>query len=111
MVNYTIAALFLLFAGWQYNDPDPHIWFPLYSIVAICFIIKNIRKQVLYLILIPYIIFACTYIPDFIDWIKNDMPTITGSMKASNPEVEFMREFFGLILCTIALIYRSKKIS
>lgn len=26
--------IFLLFAGWQYNDPDPILWIPIYLIAA-----------------------------------------------------------------------------
>jgi hypothetical protein len=26
--------IFILFAGWQYNDPDPILWIPIYLIAA-----------------------------------------------------------------------------
>ncbi|MFC0184041.1 Transmembrane family 220, helix [Pseudarcicella hirudinis] len=28
------VPIFLLFAGWQYNDPDPVLWIPIYLIAA-----------------------------------------------------------------------------
>jgi hypothetical protein len=31
------ALIFLLFAGWQYNDPDPILWIPVYLVpVYVC---------------------------------------------------------------------------
>jgi general stress protein CsbA len=31
------ALIFLLFAGWQYNDPDPVLWIPVYLVpVYVC---------------------------------------------------------------------------
>jgi Transmembrane family 220, helix len=28
------TLIFILFAGWQYNDPDPMLWIPIYLIAA-----------------------------------------------------------------------------
>lgn len=108
-MNYFIAAIFLLFAALQYNDPDPFIWIPLYAIVGIVFIAKSFTKNLLYVIIASYVFYMLTYIPDFLQWVKDGTPTITSSMKAGNPEVELMREFFGLFLCIGALWYRTRR--
>lgn len=31
-----LMLIFLLFAGWQYNDPDPLLWIPIYLIAVYC---------------------------------------------------------------------------
>jgi hypothetical protein len=108
-VNYLIATLFFLFAALQYNDPDPFIWIPLYAIIGLVFMIKSFTKNILLIIMALYMFYMLTYIPDFLQWVKDGAPTITSSMKASNPEVELMREFFGIILCIGALWYRTRR--
>ena len=32
--NILFSLLFLIFAGLQYNDPDPYIWIPIYLYAA-----------------------------------------------------------------------------
>jgi hypothetical protein len=38
-------------------------------------------------------------------WITSGTPSIIEEMKATTPYIETAREFFGLILCIIALVY------
>jgi Transmembrane family 220, helix len=109
--NYIISTIFILFGLVQYNDPDWYIWMPAYFIVAVFFIKPDIAKKeaILLLPLIGFTLWAMSYIPQFVFWIKNGTPTITGTMKAENPEVELMREYFGLIICILGLLYIRRK--
>jgi len=51
-------------------------------------------------------IWLVTYFPSFINWIQDDMPSITGSMKAETPYIEHVREFGGLFISFITtLVY------
>jgi hypothetical protein len=43
--------------------------------------------------------------PAFAQWISNGMPSIVDEMQASSPHIEYVREFLGLILCLIVLIF------
>lgn len=107
-ISYIIAAIFLLFAAVQYNDPDWYLWIPVYLIIVILTILsmgKKLPTKVLYAILIVYLIWFISMVPNFTHWLKNDMPDITGTMKASNPEIELMREFFGVLICIAALVW------
>ena len=37
-LSITFGLLFILFAAFQYNDPDPEVWIPIYALAAIaCF--------------------------------------------------------------------------
>ncbi|NND34871.1 MAG: hypothetical protein HKN76_19955 [Saprospiraceae bacterium] len=90
--------IFALFAYWQLNDPDPFLWIPIYlgvSIIVLLFIMK---------IYLPYLPLICALgclvgllllSPEFVKWIGEGMPTITGQMKAESPHVELVREFLG----------------
>ena len=44
-----------------------------------------------------------SYYPEVISWIQNGTPSIASSMQAELPFIEFIREFFGLGICALAL--------
>jgi len=104
-VHLGIMFLFLLFAYWQMNDPDPLMWILLYVAVAFCAVQHFAGKSSS---LVPIAgLAACFFgilllIPDFISWLRMGMPTITGSMKAEAPHIELVREFFGFFLAGLA---------
>ncbi len=114
MIHKVISAIYILCAAVQYNDPDFYIWIPVYVIPAVVAISYDRGRRDSKLILIlcgVYIISMLWYIPDVISWITNGLPTITGSMHAESPFIEFVREFFGLGICLIGLIWYYKKSS
>jgi len=106
-----IGILFIVFAIVQYNDPDPWLWIILYSIVgltSIASVFKSIPKP-LYLIMILALVAATAYyIPLMMDWVSSGMPSIVGEMKASTPHIEWMREFLGLVLCLIVMVWLNR---
>ncbi|HMQ47916.1 MAG TPA: transmembrane 220 family protein [Saprospiraceae bacterium] len=107
-----MAALFLLFAVVQFNDPDPFLWAALYTFVAVqCALAawgKYYRKVLLGGLLIC-LIWLATLVPAFINWIKMGMPTIVNSMKAEAPHIELTREFLGLVIGGLTLLFFFKK--
>ena len=108
MLHKVIAALFVLFAAMQYNDPDFYIWVPIYLIIAIVAVLYDGGKyhiRILQFLLFLYILGMISYYPDVISWIKEGTPSITGSMQAESPFIEFIREFFGLGICALVLGY------
>ena len=108
MLHKILAGIFILFAAWQYNDPDFYIWIPIYLIVAIVIILFDRRKsnlRVLQILLGLYILGMISYYPDVISWIQNGTPSIANSMQAESPFIEFIREFFGLGICALVLGY------
>lgn len=114
VTEIVIAVLFALFAVVQLNDVDPWLWVAIYGVVAILAVLAATGRSYKYVYLAGIaicLIWIATLIPDFINWIQMGMPTITGSMKATEPHVELTREFFGLLLSAIALgvlYYRAK---
>ena len=111
-MDKALAALFGLFAFFQYNDPDWYIWIPIYLVVttvALAYDFGWRNKSLVLLVCILYTVGMLSYMPEVISWINNGTPTITGSMQAESPFIEFVREFFGLLICLITLVYFARK--
>lgn len=108
-LHILVILVFLLFAYWQLNDPDPVRWISIYLGVAISAALAMARRYFPIIPLIGCIVCLAGLIylsPDFISWIKEGMPTITGQMKAESPHVELVREFLGFLIAgTGYLIY------
>ena len=110
-----IGILFLVFAAVQYNDPDPWIWILAYAVVGgICLwdVQYSISKPIIFGLTILFAIATAWYIPLLMNWFEEGMPSIIGEMKAATPHIEWMREFLGLLLCTLTLFWiaRSKSV-
>ena len=116
MKHILISVLFIVFAAVQWNDPDAHIWIPVYLVVAIVAFLgfrgRYYSKPYLALSAI-LVLWMATYLPHIYDWVIGGMPNIAGSMKAESPFIELTREFFGLLICFAAIWYyyiQSKKV-
>jgi len=109
IIHLIVSILFVIFGLVQYNDPDFFIWIPIYLVVAFV-AFAEYRKMwfpvITLVVVIMLGIWVVTYIPSFIDWIKDGTPSITSSMKAETPYVELVREFGGLLISFLTtLIY------
>ncbi len=108
-IHLATSILFLIFGTLQYNDPDFFIWIPIYLFVSfITFAAyKGLRFPIITLVvLVMLAVWLATYLPSFINWVQDGMPSVTGSMKAENPYIENVREFGGLLISFITtLIY------
>jgi hypothetical protein len=101
-----LAALFVLFAFVQLNDADPWPWFALYMLVAALLVASALgyyRAWAIYAGLAVIAIWMVSILPEFIRWVRMGMPSITGKMKATEPHIEYAREFLGLLLSGITL--------
>ena len=118
--NLSFVFIFILFAGLQYNDPDPYIWMPIYLYAALfCYLAfrgKFYPKWYwagigVYLAYAVYLFFTKDGI---VDWVsEHHAESITESMKATKPWIEETREFFGLVIVMAVLgadlIYAARK--
>ena len=112
MIHKIVAALYILCAAVQYNDPDFYIWIPLYivpAMIALAYDKGWRNSNILLTFVVIYIIGMLMYTPELISWIRNGSPTITGTMQAESPFIEFVREFFGLGLCLIGMLWYYRK--
>jgi hypothetical protein len=110
IVNIIFCISFILFAYVNLNDKDSWLWVPIYMIGAICCGLAAFNKffPVIYIIAISfYLVYAIQlfFARDGVrDWIvKYKSPNIAESMKATKPYIEKTREFFGLLIVSMAL--------
>jgi hypothetical protein len=109
-LNIFFCVLFIIFAGLQYNDPDPHIWIPIYLYASIlCYLAskKRIIPVAYIFALTVFSIYAIYLFFDktgVIDWATDHQAeNIAQTMKATKPWIEETREFFGLMILIIVL--------
>ena len=109
ILNLCLAVLFTVFACLQYNDPDPWRWALMYGFVAgICAFAAFGRqnKHLMGLGIVACLVWMAVWLPDFLNWISIGRPDIAEQMKAETPSIEFAREFFGLLLCLLVLVWQ-----
>ena len=119
ILNIVFTILFIIFAGLQYNDPDPFIWIPIYLYAAfLCWrASKGIHHRSLYIIGIAlYAIYGLYLFFDkngVLSWASDHASeSLVRTMKAEEPWIEETREFGGLVILIIALslnLLNSKK--
>ncbi|MBR9919650.1 MAG: hypothetical protein GYB31_02355 [Bacteroidetes bacterium] len=100
--------LFLLFAMVQWNDPDPVLWVGFYlfvSIVCGLFVFGKPIKGPVLIGLIVSLLWMGNTLSGFLDWVRSGQHSIIEQMKADSPEIEVAREFFGLCLAFLCLLY------
>ena len=109
--NIVSGILFIVFAGLQYNDPDPYIWIPIYLYAAILCLLAASKRYYPRLMLagvtvyVLYAVYLFFTKDGVMDWLtQHDAENIAGQMKASTPWIEDTREFFGLCLVTFAML-------
>ena len=108
ILNTVIGLIFLLFAYVQLNDPNPLFWVLIYSYIGVLVLIQMfypVNKYFFLAGIVVCFIVLGTILPEFIAWIKMGAPTITGSMKAEAPHIEYTREFLGILLSAGTLLY------
>ena len=109
VINWILCAIFLLFALVQLNDPDPVIWFVTYFIVSLFAVLSNylrIPKLYYYLAIAGLVLFSFFHISYFADWVlTGNKGELFGEMVYEKPYIEGAREFLGLVLALIAMIY------
>jgi len=110
--NLFLCLLFLLFAYFQWNDPDPYGWIAMYLSVAVICGMAAFNKFYLpfiMLVLIVSMLWGLSLLPDFINWIRMGGESIVQEMKAEKPHVELTREFLGLIIIVATIYYQYKR--
>ena len=109
--NILFCFIFIIFAGLQYNDPDPYVWMPIYLYGAVlCGLAANNKffPAAYWTGIIVYGIYAGYKFFDengVLDWIRlHHAQNIAETMKAEAPWVEETREFFGLVILIVVLL-------
>jgi hypothetical protein len=94
------CLLFMLFAYWQINDPDPEWWVPAYiggAMVCGLAAANRFPLQIIAALAVAYLICSFFFWPqEIFGWVSQEMEQKDLTMKT--PEMEINREFFGLLL-------------
>ena len=113
-----IAAIFLLFAAVQVNDPDWLYWMTIYlAVMSVAFaaIMDRFYPKWTLLTIGAVIISAIQVFPSFLDWLGSDDKAMLFDefAKMQFPYVEETREFIGLLiaLASLLLIYLRRPIA
>lgn len=99
------TLVFILFAGWQYNDPDPILWIPIYGVSAYvswqCYRGK-VNQELLLVLLILAVTAAINSWQQMTAWEG----VITDSIAMKTVNQELARESLGLGICAaVFLLY------
>ena len=110
-MKWILAGMFTLFAIVQWNDPDPLVWMSLYEGIAVLLVVsifKPISSWIYWTLFIVVFIWIISLLPEFIEWVRMGMPSITASMKAEEPFIEYTREFLGLFIVLLTVFYMKR---
>ncbi|MDA9107230.1 transmembrane 220 family protein [Flavobacteriaceae bacterium] len=110
--NLILFILFVIFAILQLNDPDGKLWFSIYFIVSlICLYntFKPVPKSILILSIIALMSYSAFHFSLFIDYLNTEnKEEIFGEMVYDKPYLEGTREFIGLLLAALVIMYQIK---
>jgi len=110
VINFILALLFLVFAFVQVNDPDPLLWILIYGNMAVQCVLAMFRMQYKIWIIISgvfYLVYAAILLPGAMEWFHSpDKALLFDDLaKMQNLYIEETREFLGLMICVIVLVY------
>ena len=117
VLNFIIAALFLLFAFVQVNDPDPILWIIIYGAMAVLAVLAMFNiypRTIIIILLVVFIGYSLVYLPGVGEWLsqENKLDLFDDVAKMNHMYIEEAREFLGLWMCILVLIFyfiRSRK--
>lgn len=99
------SLFFLLFAYWQFNDPDPEVWVTMYLISALMCALAVFNRFYLPLLIsaaIAAFIGGFYLFPASVrDWVLQEWQQADLSMKT--PDMEVARESFGLFIISVII--------
>jgi hypothetical protein len=118
VLNFILAALFLLFAFVQVNDPDPILWIIIYGAMAVLAVLAMFNiypRTIIIILLVVFVGYSLFYLPGVREWLsqQNKLDLFDDVAKMNHMYIEEAREFLGLWLCILVLIFyfiRSRKI-
>jgi hypothetical protein len=110
ILNFILGIMFLSFAFLQLNDPDPVIWILIYGVMSVYCMMAMFRfypQKFLIGTLAIYVLYSLLFVKGVIAWLKSDNPSelFDEVMKMRHWYIEESREFLGLMICMIVLIF------
>ena len=106
-VRMKIAAIvfglvFLLFSYFQFNDPDPQVWIPIYSAAALaCYM----AYRELWPAWVFYIMAAAYAVGAVLQWPPAYEGIFFGGLGMKSLNIELARESLGLAICATVMAF------
>ena len=101
-----LALAFAAFAYLNLNDPDPLFWVLGYGATAVLFAFAafgRADRRIIGPLALAMFVWMCTMINGMVDWYHLGMPSVTEEMQATEPYIEVVREFLGLLIAVVSL--------
>lgn len=99
------SLLFLLFAYWQWNDPDPEVWVSIYALAAVLSALAAFDRYPLPLLLagaVACLLGGIYFFPASVsEWVVQEWQQQDLSMKTLS--MEEARESFGLLIISMVM--------
>jgi len=110
VLHFLLAVMFLVFAFLQINDPDPIIWILIYGVMAVVCVMAIFEfypRPVLMVLAIAYLLYSIYYFPGVKVWLMQDdkAQLFDNVAKMEHPFIEESREFLGLMINVLVLIF------
>jgi len=109
LVHTVIALMFMAMAIVQLNDPDPIFWVAVYMAVAFVPVSKLLAYRsiaIFYVAVGMCLAGLLISAPGFIDYLSSqDFTAINGGMSEEKPYVESAREFLGMLIGAVCLMF------
>jgi hypothetical protein len=106
-ISWILALLFLAFAFFQFNDPDPVYWILLYGFAAVVSVAATAgyyHRIALWFAFTAYTAGAVLVLPTKLqDWLQAEEQSAT--LEMTMPFVEEGREAVGLLVCALAMVF------
>ncbi len=106
IIRLLLAVMFAGFAYLNLNDPDPVQWVLAYGATAVLFAFAafgRADRRIIGALAVALFVWMCTMTSGMIDWYQSGFPSITGEMHVTEPHIEVVREFLGLLIAVVAL--------
>lgn len=108
IIHLLLALSFSVFAYLNLNDPDAWIWVLGYGATALLFFLAlfgRADRRISGWYAVAISVWMLTLSSGMIDWMNMGFPSITGTMQAHEPHIEVVREFLGLLIAVLALVW------
>lgn len=109
LAHTIVALIFIAMAFVQLNDPDPVFWVAVYLAVAFVPASKLLAYRsiaIFYVVVGMCLAGLLISVPGFIDYLSSqDFAAIGGGMSEDKPYVESAREFLGMLIGAVCLLF------
>ncbi len=110
VLNFMLALMFLFFAFLQVNDPDPVLWILIYgamSVVCVMAMFEFYKRNLLVILAVLYSVYCYFLWPGVSEWLQQEDKSalFDDVMKMEHLYIEESREFLGLIICLVVLVF------